>query len=352
MAFEWYDLTWEGRNIKKGRGFIDNLRREIPSFKITPFRIEGGGVNKNLQLIVRNPLRTDTGYLLPSDDEVEIPVATVSKQYNLVQHNDVLKALESALRKINVNPEHLEAELTLTEYGERMWVSFPLSDYDFDPGDGKSLSLRINALNSVDKTTALEINMTWYRLICENGMMSRTDARLRKIHLKSGDIERSLGEQIQEFLVKQLDRYSEDRRRYEQWYQRRIFISKLSQGKPSPGQIENWLDKSVAKMWNTHTAARAYHIAKTGYDAKFVNPVVKNRKKKVRFNELILVSQSSDQVPGSFAPVRNAYHISQVLSWLASQRGTVQQQLEWMINIPTLMDALLEQEETLTLGIN
>ena len=73
---------------------------------------------------------------------------------------------------------------------------------------------------------------------------------------------------------------------------------------------------------------------------------------KVRFHELTLDSQSRDQIPGTFAPVRNAYDISQVLSWIAGQQGTIHGQLAWLMDIPHLMEALLKTEKPLTLGIS
>ena len=55
------------------------------------------------------------------------------------------------------------------------------------------------------------------------------------------------------------------------------------------------------------------------------------------------------KVPGLFAPVQNVYHLSQVLSWLASERETREGQLKTLegrlqrLNqIPGLMDALLK----------
>ena len=59
------------------------------------------------------------------------------------------------------------------------------------------------------------------------------------------------------------------------------------------------------------------------------------------------------EVPRLFTPVENVYHISQVLSWIASQQETIQGQLERMGQIHGLMDALLKQEKlpiTLRLG--
>ena len=88
-------LKWEGREVLEGSGRVSELRQEIPYFTTTPFRIEGEGVNEYLTLIVREPIREDQGYLFPSDDQVElkIPVATVSKKYELVQHRHIVKIL-------------------------------------------------------------------------------------------------------------------------------------------------------------------------------------------------------------------------------------------------------------------
>lgn len=121
---------------------------------------------------------------------------------------------------------------------------------------------------------------------------------------------------------------------------------KLSGAKPSPGQIEHWIDKTVAKRWGVHAAARMYHIAKTGYDGALVSPFATEAKlheHKVRFTK---------KGRGSFAPVRNAYHISQVLNWLASQQGTIENQLNWMIDIPYLIRALLKEEKPVTLSMS
>ena len=321
-------LKWHSREVLEGSGQIRELRQEIPYFRRIPFRIEDGGVNKNLDLIVREPLKKSQGYLLPSNnDEVQIPVATVSKQYELVQHHDVLKVLETALKNIDFDPERLKAELTLTEYGERMRVSFTLPDYEFDPGDGYPIVLKVNALNSVDKTTALSISLSWYRLVCSNGMMFGTaHARFRKIHLQSRK-----PEDINKFLKKQLARASKVQSLYKQWYEKKVFI----EAKPSSIQIEHWIDKTIEKRWGVHAAARVYHIAKTGYDGELVNPFAKG----VKPHEHQV--QSTNKVPGSFVPVRNAYDISQVLSWLASRRGTIEDQFDRMMDIPYLMRALL-----------
>lgn len=338
-------LKWHSREVLEGSGRISELRQEIPYFTTTPFRIEGAGVNKYLTLIVREPLREDQGYLFPSDDQAElkIPVATVSKKYKLVQHRHIVKILETALKQIGLDPDHLTANLTITDYGECMRVSFTLPNYQFDPGDGgEAILLRVNALNSVDKNTSLEINLTWCSLDSMTGMLVHQNAREKKEHRRQLRI--PLESLIKEFLQQQLSRASRDIRQFQQWQRRKVSREELSRAKPSPGQIEHWIDKTVAKKWGVHAAARVYHIAKTGYDGevKPFAPKVNPHEYKIEF---------TNRVPGSFAPVRNAYDISQVLSWLASRRGTIEDQLDRMMDIPDLMRALLKEEKPITLSM-
>ena len=309
---------WYGRPAIEGSGQISDLRQEIPEFIRRKFAIDKG-VNKYLHLIVRQPLREDPGYLLPSDDQVElqIPVAIVSKEYELVQHHRIVTALETALEEIDLDPEKLNAKLILTEYyGERMRVSFTLPDYKFDPGDGgEVILLQVNALNSVDKTTPLEINLTWCSVNFMTGMPAVRGARFKKKHLKSRTPLESI---IKEFLKKHLRYASRDIQEFQKWHQTKVF--NRAEAKPSPDQIKHWLGTTVEKRWGKSATNKIYKIAKTGV--------------------------------GSFAPVRNVYDISQLLSWwVNSQPRTLQQRLDMMRDIPDLIAALLMTKKPITLSI-
>ena len=119
-------------------------------------------------------------------------------------------------------------------------------------------------------------------------------------------------EAIEEFLDKQLEseQVLKQKERSEKWYARKIVSKPLSEEKPSPPQIEHWIDAIVAKKWNANAAARVYHIAKTGHDGN-VAPFQKE------VSPHALKVNSTNEIPGAFTPVRNAYGISQVLSWIA-----------------------------------
>ena len=412
------DLIWLNRKTLEGEGSINELRQEIPRFERSPFRI-GSEANEYLYLIAREPLNTN--YLSHNDP---IPVAAVSKQYRLVQHNEVICRVLNALEKFATegkfvtDPQALGAKLRLSKYGARMWVTILLPNCQFDPGDGYPIFLTLNCFNSVDKSVAVRIHLAWQREISSTEMMGR---EFRKIHNQSLKIK-----DVEEFLADQFKQLSTEQTLYRQWYETKIAWYR----------IVDWLGKTVAKSWGAQTALRAYHIAKAGKDlevedayqidktedgfeikdAKLGNgplqletsdfvtdyllskgnisndelrndannifqsnrapaqsvwwdsdPVAAERtlqderKKRSEFAEFVVNHvmrndtarfvkvSTTRQVPGLFAPVQNVYHLSQVLSWLASERETREGQLKTLegrlqrLNqIPGLMDALLK----------
>ena len=353
----WHTLhkrKWLSRETDVTEGSMRELLQKVPRFKKVPCAIEGEGVNPHLNMIVRDRIKPSNSVLLPPTDNVQVLVSTVSQKYQLVQHQDLLNALAGVMKDNGFDLSRLNAELCLTEFGERMWFSFTLpgdifklpANTLFDPGDKYPLNLTVNALNSVDKTTALEINLYWYRLVCGNGMVYGDNIKFKEIH-RTDSLD---PDAIRTFLQNQLavSQIEKEKERLIRWYETKVF-RKLSASKPNRGQIDQWLEKHVAKTWGIHAAARAYHIAKTGYDGKFTNRT--GKKKNVKYSDLSLDPKTRTQVPGAFAPVRNAYHISQVLSRLASQQNTVQRQLQWMADIPKLMRSLLTAE-TITLSVD
>lgn len=418
------DLIWLNRKTLEGEGSINELRQEIPRFERSPFRI-GSEANEYLYLIAREPLNTN--YLSHNDP---IPVAAVSKQYRLVQHNEVICRVLNALEKFATegkfvtDPQALGAKLRLSKYGARMWVTILLPNCQFDPGDGYPIFLTLNCFNSVDKSVAVRIHLAWQREISSTEMMGR---EFRKIHNQSLKIK-----DVEEFLADQFKQLSTEQTLYRQWYETKIAWYR----------IVDWLGKTVAKSWGAQTALRAYHIAKAGKDlevedayqidktedgiqivaaklgygplqletsdfitdyklrrgfisndewqsAQDMNQIADyllddnpypaqsvwgnfdpvaaertlqdERKKRSEFAEFVVRHMlhnekarfvkvsTTRKVPGLFAPVQNVYHLSQVLSWLASERETREGQLKTLegrlqrLNqIPGLMDALLK----------
>jgi ABC-type polar amino acid transport system ATPase subunit len=73
----------------------------------------------------------------------KISIGLVSKSYQLVQHRQVIKTIVNAVKKVDIEPDQVEAELQMTQYGERVGlpVQFP-DNYTIDPGDRQKLILR------------------------------------------------------------------------------------------------------------------------------------------------------------------------------------------------------------------
>ena len=401
--------TWHGRDVKIYKGSIHDLRQEIPDFGRYPFSIEEDIENEYLDLIARKPHLQDKGY---------VPVAAVSKEYGFIKHQEVLNSVLAALANFVDNPQSLKAELKLSKYGARMWINFLLPNCKFNPGDGYPVVLQINCLNSVDKSIAIRLHLSWYREESDTEMMGRSE---KWYHTESFKIEK-----IEEFLAYQFRRFSKEESLYKKWYETKL----------NWNSVVKWLNKTVANKWHGSTAVRAYHIAKTGIDVEVndayhipkteqeihdtptseypqtrlfedrteekrqsvtypygnfksvrlgrgplelenfdivgtycacvkksesmsvVSSILRNgstgpqtfetnvaediwRSGKARFIKV----EPIGTVPGLFTPVENVYHVSQVLSWIASQHETIQGQLERMGQIHGLMDALLKQEK-------
>lgn len=290
--------TWHGREVRESKGRISNLREDIPSFGRWPFGIEENE-NEYLDLIARKP----------HGDGKHIPVAAVSKQYNFVEHHEMLDSVLAALGNHVDNPQSLEAELRLSKYGARMWITFLLPNWKFDPGDGYPVVLQVNCLNSVDTSIAVRIHLSWHRERSDTEMQGRELRRIHDLSFKTKEIE--------EFLTYQFHRFSREESLYKKWYETTLDWS----------SVVTWINKAVAEKWGNDTAARVYHIAKTGNDTMDEVP-----------------SLFTPEVPGLFTPVENVYHASQVLSWIASQQGTIESQLTRLGQIHGLMDDLLKQE--------
>jgi hypothetical protein len=307
-----HGTTWYGQPVVVHDGPLGGLREQLPSFSRQPFGPENSR-NAYLRTIVREPFGEDSG---------RIPVAAVSTQYELIQHREVVEWLAEGLKAFGHDPDSLTGRLTLSQYGERMHLRLGLPQFDFDPGDGHPLSLMVHALNSVDKSTALEVGLGWWRQVCSNGMKVRVrGSTTRRIHL----VGRVGASQVAEVLKAQLAVIPAEHKRYRQWLNTSVTMD----------QVEHWADEKVARVWGPHAAARLCHIARTGWDGRIEDPF-----EKAKPHERQVASER--QVPGAFALVKNAFHVSQALSWLASRRRTLEDQFERTARIGGLIASLLE----------
>lgn len=306
-------LTWMGQKADFYIMDLSELCTVIPQFERISFSLNGLK-NTNVDLIIRKPLK---------ENESCIPVAAVSKQYALIQHYEVIEALEIGLEDAGLNVYWNHSELLLSEYGERMKLSIILMGYGFNPGDNHPLVLKVNCLNSVDKSIPLEINLSWYRLVCGNGLMfGMGTSNFRKLHLRSLH-----KEDIAEYLIKQIDQKSQEEKLLRDWMNYKV----------SRERIQKWIDEVVAPKWGMSIAARIYLIINTGFDGE----LERSQQKVKAHDERVIPTQ---KVPGAFSHTENVYHISQALSWVVARRNTVQDQLDKMVEIPYLINQLLKME--------
>jgi hypothetical protein len=160
----------------------------------------------------------------------------------------------------------------------------------------------------------------WFRFVCGNGLIVGT-ARLsqRFVHHEYLELPN-----LMEVLSRGLSLAEKEKATLQGW------INKLI----ARDRLETLVDGTLRDSWGPLAAARTYHICRTGMDAQFSNFAEKappHRKK-------MLPTLS---VPGAPREAENAYHICQALSWVAKERGQIQDQLEGMQQIQELMEALL-----------
>jgi hypothetical protein len=304
--------SWNGQNVVTAHDQLLALRDRLPTFHREPFIINGI-TNPNQDIIV--------------EDDTDYPITVVSKSYGLMQHDTVFDRVMDGISKLGFDLHGLHAEMSLTQHGERLKISITIPGYDFDPGDGCPLILRINMLNSVDKTTSVAVELEWLRLICGNGMMSGIDTTgFRKAHFRGID-----GNDIAEYLTVSLQNVPQDRQLMQQWLDHSI----------KPSRALNWIDNDVAQVWGEPTASRVWHILRYGEDAR--PDIIRGKDGEVPIKYLAHERPVSSlgAVPGAFAPVSNAYHIAQALSWVAKEQSNLGTRLMRIKEIPTLMNHLL-----------
>jgi hypothetical protein len=298
------------------KGNIHHIRRFIPSFDRMPFGltqpVQGRSrINNRLETIVRLPIG--------EDDEL-VPVGVVSKDYVLLQHTAVVDAAQEAIEGAGIEIAEVTAHLRITEFGERIALSLILpSKFNFDPGDGNAMALRLECFNSVDCSTRFRVVVGWFRLVCSNGLMvgmTRSDIRRRHV----GDFQI---DDVGTVLMAGLTQAEIEKTVLRKWMKIPVKID----------QIGAWVSRTVRDAWGFKAATRAYHIARSGSDVKIAGQYKSQSPTTIAVQEL-------KPVPGSQKGCTNLFDVSQVLAWLAKERKDVQEQIEWREQIPKLLESL------------
>jgi hypothetical protein len=308
--------TWRSSPVTRYRGPVDEARDVVPEFERHAFAVAATGVsaagtNPRLDAIVRLP---------HGDDRRAVPLGAVSKDYTLVQHRAVFDVAIDALSKAGVHPGDALADLRLTEYGERMALSVYLPErYQFDPGDGEPMALRMECFNSVEGSLRFRALMGWFRFVCSNGLVIGVTMRNVSYRHVSDMPLTGLGVVLRDGL----EHYEVERRNFSSWLKKPVSLDTL----------EDWANTRVKDAWGAKAAARAFHIARTGRDAGVVGPFKGKKPTEVPANP-------AGPVPGAPPRSDNLFDVSQVLAWLAKERRDVAEQLEWRGQIPGLLAPL------------
>lgn len=308
---EYSQRLWLGQNMYEGLIPLGVVPKNLPEFTREPFGLEPNH-NKYLDVISRLPIGNDTRI---------IPVATVSRRYALIQHKEVFSWLSEGLKALDYFSDDITVEMMMSEYGERLHLGVDIPSIEFDPGDGLPLRLTIEARNSVDRSCAFEVRLRWRRLVCLNGMWVQEEDVHRKIHHADWMNRKN----VAVFIDERVGEISGYKQMLQNWLKMQVTQS----------EIEKWADEHLVKAWGVHMAARLCHIARSGYDG-----IVGRFKGKPPASQYYV--SSDKQVPGACAPVKNLYHLSQALTWLAGDRGSVEDSDIKTADIPKLLKHFLK----------
>ncbi len=308
------NLKWDSRLVNEHKGNLVEIADFISVFRKQPFKV-GGSENKHFDVVVNT---SDGG----------TPVATVSKSYSLVQHFEVLKFISIAFENLGYNIDETECNLYLTEYGERMWLKIQfLKGYMFDPGDGHALIPQLHVRNSVDGNAPLAFELSWYRLICKNGLMCLdTESRFSKRHTRS--LEPRL---FSDYLNENISKIQLEKEVYTKWKQKELNAD------TDVEILQNWIDTIVSNNWGRSDAERVYSIIETGQDAK----ITRFKAKKTEENKDCYMTRISleGNVPGA-QPAENIYDVANALSWVSSHQNSLQRQYKMMLQVPKMLTEL------------
>ena len=315
-----HPAKWYNSPVVVRGGSLAELAPAVPEFERRSLGITQPGeirsrLNERLDMIVRRPHGIDQDF---------VPVGVVSKSYVLIPHRTVFDVVHDSLNQLEISPNDVRVELTLTEYGERMGLSvFLPKQFGFNPGDGHNMALRLECWNSVDGSTRFRALMGWFRFVCSNGLVvgvTKSDFRRRHIgDLEVGDIETVLRAGLQDA--------EQERNNLRQW---RKFPISLN-------AFHSWTEGRVKKAWGFKAATRVYHICHSSFDVRIVGNYKGESPSSIRVEKTV-------RVPGSPEESQNAFDVSQVLAWLAKDRNDYQEQLEWRQQILELMSELLRSD--------
>jgi hypothetical protein len=319
MPFDDLDLiyrlsSWNGLPVRRLEVPVSQLRVALPDFELRSLGIPPND-NPRMRLIVRMP---------EPHDPYERPVAAVSERYDLLQHRVIASWLHDNIEEAGLGD--IAASVVLTQYGERIRITIPLEDRSQDVFKDDKYQPEIEVTNSVDKSSAFRVAIRWRRLICLNGMFTMQEDRMRSVH----HVELSRTHLVRAFLEERLGQNPDVLERLRTWDETAI----------TREDAQAWCEERLRqrRTWSVENCARLWAILETGYDGR-VHPL-----RRVGARQLLSgyrVSQDK-KVPLDGFPVKTAYDMAQILTWITTRQRSVEMQLDGSEEIPQLVEELIK----------
>ena len=311
---------WLGLPVRpRTEGTFDDILSTLPHFGRQPFAMaslngDELGVNSYLDMVYRLPTR---------QGERPVPVGVVSKNYRLLDHDQILRTIQLSMANRQLNLENVRVVAEWTIHGERAHFSIILPPEEHftvgTVGNKDEMRFRIEVFNSVDGSCRLMAIAGWLRFVCTNGLIIGTALmQLQQQHRQQLEVE-ELGRRIGEAIESTWS----DKAKFERWMS--IGVEK--------SVLVAWIDQEVRSLWGVKAAVRVLGIATGGWDVEPVGAMTNRRPSEIRTNRI-------GAVPGVDAPVSNLFGVSQVLSWIAGQRREISEDLEWRSQVQELIAKL------------
>jgi hypothetical protein len=301
-------------------GSLREVEAQIPSFERRPLSLDGeaGGVrdprHPHLDLVVR--------CAGPGAGLIDVPVGVVSRRYQLIAHGRVLNAIDKALGAARADPEHASSQLELAAFGAQMSLAVDLPRrFDFDPGDGVPLGLRVLCHNSVNGG-GLRLLTCWQRRGAGVSVVVGT-TRLEwhlahRLPARLSDVVPSIHRALQQAQA--------ERDTIRAWRERLLTRDRLVE----------WVNGPLRRMWGARAAARVFHISMCGWDAlpAFCGERVPPTRRTM---------QATSPVPEAPAFVETAYDALLAVAWVARDGRDFQDRFDRLVEIAVLMRSLLKE---------
>lgn len=110
-----------------------------------------------------------TAIFRDTDSGEKVYLATVSADYPIIKHSDIVRRIEDGMSFKN-----MDVKTILSRDGAVMQRMYTLNDYSVSVGKGDEISPSIRIVNSYNGSTAVAFFIDAVRLICTNGMIATT----------------------------------------------------------------------------------------------------------------------------------------------------------------------------------